>query len=167
LEPGWNLISLPSPQSDNSPEAVLQSIEGSYDAVQWFDIKDVINQWKHNHVSKPIEQNDLINLNHTMGFWLHVTDPVQATLVVIGEIMQLNQSIPIYPGWNLVGYPSLMNRTSVDALNNIDFGNEVDTIWTFNATTQKFKEIGPSDNIEIGRGYWVHSKVARIWDVPL
>jgi hypothetical protein len=32
---------------------------------------------------------------------------------------------------------------------------------------QKWKEIGDSDYFEIGRGYWIHSKVEKTWDVPL
>jgi hypothetical protein len=67
----------------------------------------------------------------------------------------------------MVGYPSLINRTRDNALNNIIFNQDVDAIWTFNAATQTWQEIGPSDSFELGRGYWIHSKVTKIWDVPL
>jgi hypothetical protein len=42
LEPGWNLVSLPRIQSDTNLPTVLQSIEGQYDAAQWFNITDVL-----------------------------------------------------------------------------------------------------------------------------
>jgi hypothetical protein len=67
----------------------------------------------------------------------------------------------------MVGYPSLFNRTRDDALNNLNYGTDVDAIWTFNAATQTWQEIGPGDSFELGRGYWIHSKVTKVWDVPL
>ncbi len=167
LKPSWNLISLPRIQSDTNLQFVLQSIEGQYVAVQCYNITDTNDNWKHYHIAKPPNLNDLSKINHTVGFWLHITDPQGATLVVFGDELVANQSITIYPGWNLVGYPSLINRTLDAALNNINFSTDVDSIWTYNATTQKWKEIGIIDYIELGKGYWIHSKVTKVWDVPL
>lgn len=53
----------------------------------------------------------------------------------------------------MIGYPSVSNRKRTVALNNIDFGTEVDSIWIYYANTQKWKETGASDYFEIGRGY--------------
>ena len=167
LKSGWNLISLPRVQSDTNLKIVLQSIEGRYDAVQWYNITDTNDHWKHFHILKPSNLNDLKKINHTMGFWLHITDPQGTTLVVIGDKLIANHSIIINPGWNLVGYPSLIIRTRDAALNNINFSTEVDSIWTYNATTQTWKEIEITDSIELGKGYWMHSKVTKVWDVPL
>jgi parallel beta-helix repeat protein len=154
LESGWNFISLPRTQSDTNLQTILQSIEKRYDAVQWYNITDANDYWKHYHIAKPPNLNDLSKINHIMGFWLHINDPQGTTLVVFGDKLIANQSITIYPGWNMVGYPSLINR-------------EVDSIWTYNATSQKWKEIGIIDYIELGKGYWMHSKVTKVWDVPL
>jgi hypothetical protein len=167
LEPGWNLISLLGPQSDNSLKTVLQSIAGSYDAVQWYDIMDGNDHWKHAHISRPPELDDLDYLDHMMGMWLHISDPSGAVLVVLSDEMKSNQTITLRLGWNMVGYPSHFNRTRDNALNNIDYGADVDSIWTFNAATQTWQEIGFSDHFELGRGYWIHSKVTKVWDVPL
>ena len=49
----------------------------------------------------------------------------------------------------------------------IVFDQDVDAIWTFNAATQTWQEIGPTDYFELGKGYWIHSKVTKAWDVPL
>ncbi len=43
----------------------------------------------------------------------------------------------------------------------------MDAIWTYNASTQKWKQLGPSDYFEIGRGYWIHAKTTCVWEVPL
>lgn len=167
LEPGWNLVSLPRIQLNTDIETVFQSIEGDYDNVQWYNITDNKDLWKLYHVSKPPALNDLNEINHTMGIWIHITNPTGTIFAAIGDELTLNQSIALYPGWNLVGYPSLKDRTRDEALNNIKFGSDVDSIWTYNATTPKWEEITASDNFELGRGYWIHSKVKKVWDVPL
>jgi parallel beta-helix repeat protein len=165
LESGWNLISLSRIQSDTNLPTVLQSIEGQYDAVQWYNVTDSNDPWKHNHISKPSNWNDLKEINHKMGLWVHVTDPGGTTLVVFGDVLTSTQTITLFPGWNLVGYPSINAKNRTDALNNINFSSDVDAIWTHNATTQTWKEITASDNFEVGRGYWMHSKVTKTWIV--
>ncbi|UCG69596.1 MAG: hypothetical protein JSV09_00800 [Thermoplasmata archaeon] len=69
-----------------------------------------------------------------------------------------NQSVTLYSGWNLVGYPSLSNNSVSTALNNLTFGDDVDSIWTLNASTQNWKKHSESDSFERGRGYWLYSK---------
>lgn len=167
LENGWNLVSLPRIQANTSIETVLQSIEGHYDLLQWYNITDNNDHWKYNHLSKPPSMNDLNDIDHMMGFWLHITELQEITLVVIGDEPKVNQSIMFYPGWNLVGYPSLSNKNRTSALNNIEFGTDVDSIWAYNSTIQAWVEIHEVDYFEIGKGYWIHSNVEKIWDVPL
>lgn len=166
LKQGWNLLSIPLIQEEQNLTRVLGSIDGWYDAVQFYDPTDANDPWKHQKVGKPFG-NDLSEINETMGFWIHITNPGDTIFVYNGTQPTVNQTITLYPGWNLVGYPSLMNRTRTNALNNLDFGGDVDAIWTYDASTQKWEEIGPTDDFELGRGYWVHSKVTKIWDVPL
>ena len=168
LEPRWNLISLPRIQSDTNLQTVLQSIEGFYDAVQWYNLTDNNDHWKHYHISKPINLNDLQSLDHTQGFWLHVIDPEGTTLVVFGDDLTSSQNISLYQGWNLVGFPSKTNKTRDIGLGTLSFESDVDAIWTYNSTMQKWIELYDSmDYFEIGRGYWMHSRVLGVWNVPL
>jgi len=168
LEPGWNLISLPRSQLDTNIGIVLRSIEGRYDSVQWYNTTDNNDHWKHNQVLKLPYMNDLNNLNHMIGFWLHITDSEKISLVVFGDELSSDQNISLYPGWNLVGYPSKSNKTRDVALDNLFYGSDVDSIWTFNATTQKWIELDEAtDFFEVGKGYWVHSKITDVWNVPL
>jgi hypothetical protein len=164
---GWNLVSIPLIQSDTTLGACLSSITGSYDAVQWFNISDYSDHWKHFHISKPAYTNDMETIDHIIGFWIQITVPGGVLFEYTGTQPLVNQTIILHPGWNLVGYPSLTNYNRTDGLNNLTFGNHVDSIWTYNSATQKWKEIGPSDYFEIGRGYWVHAKVECEWVVPL
>ncbi len=166
LKQGWNLISIPLIQENQNLEKVLEMIAGYYDAVQWYNISDTNDHWKHNKIGKPFG-NDLFQLSESIGFWIHITQPGDTIFVYNGTQPSVNQTISLIPGWNLVGYPSLSNKNRTDALNNIDFDTEVDAIWTHNATSQKWKEITASDNFEVGRGYWIHSKVTKTWIVPL
>lgn len=167
LKEGMNLISLPMIQSNTEIQAVLKSIEGQYDAVQWYNTEDINDPWKHYHILKSPNMNDLMAIDHTMGFWVHIAVPSGTTLVLGGLKPSASQFIPLHPGWNLVGYPSLSNKNRTKALNNLTFGTDVDSIWTFDATTQNWEEIGEQDYFEVGRGYWVHAINECIWEVPL
>lgn len=164
---GWNLISIPLIQSDTNLGTVLFSITGSYDAVQWYNVSDVSDPWKHNHTSKPPYLNDLDSIDHTMGFWIHITEHGGVLFEYPGVQSTQNQTITLHPGWNFIGYPSLKNYNRTEGLNNLTFGTDVDSIWTYNAATQKWEEIGPLDYFEVGRGYWIHARVEKVWEVPI
>ncbi|UCE36802.1 MAG: right-handed parallel beta-helix repeat-containing protein [Thermoplasmata archaeon] len=166
LKQGWNLISLPLIQEEQNLIKVLESIDGLYDAVQWYNITDKNDLWKHYKVGKPYG-NDLFEINETMGFWIHITQPGDTIFFYNGKRFTENQTITLYPGWNMVGYPSLSNRDRTTALNNIDFPNDVDAILTYNSRVQRWEKMGPSDYFEVGKGYYVHATSDCVWDVPI
>ncbi len=169
LKQGWNLISIPLIQEGQNLTRSLGSIDGWYDSVWLYNVTDANDPWKHYHVSKPSYMNDLDEINHKIGFWIHITNPGGTILRVNGTQPIENQSITLHPGWNLVGYSSLSNKSRDAALNNIIFDTDVDSICTYNTTTQKMERIGKLDNFEVGRGYWIHciSPMEIIWEVPL
>ena len=166
LSEGWNLISLPLEQF-TTMDSILKTIDGDYDSVQWFDNSDPLDPWKHNHDAKFAYLNDLNNLDHLISFYIHVTTPGGTRLICEGGEFWTGQQINLKKGWNLVGYPSLSDRTATDAMNNINLGTEVDAIWTYDTTMQQWIEVGPSDNFELFNGYLIHSLVNKAWDVPL
>ncbi|UCG68079.1 MAG: hypothetical protein JSV09_09605, partial [Thermoplasmata archaeon] len=164
---GWNLISIPLDQTDTSLLKVLESISGYYDGVEYYDSSDMIDHWKHNNTSKPQYLNDFEIIDHTMGFWVHIIEPGGVLLQVPGNHFTENQKITLYSGWNLVGFPSSNSKLRDAALNNLTFGDQVDSIWTFDSITKDWKEIGPLDDFVIGRGYWIFAKSQCEWEVPL
>jgi parallel beta-helix repeat protein len=166
LKQGWNLISIPLIQQDQNLQKVLEMIDGYYDAVQWYDPSDPGDPWKHHKVGKPFG-NDLFKLNETMGFWIHITNPGDTIFLYNGTQHSVNQTIPLKGGWNLVGYPSLSSHNRSQGLNNLQFGQDVDAIQWFNSTTQTWHFMESEDNFEVGRGYWIHSRVKTDWEVPL
>jgi parallel beta-helix repeat protein len=167
LYEGWNLISIPAIQSDSNLTSVLSPIAGSYDAVQWYNTSDANDQWKHHHIAKPSGLNDLVHVNHTMGFFIHITDTPGVVFEYPGTPLIINQSINLEVGWNLVGYPSLGNYNRTEGLNKLKFGTDVDAIQWFDASTKTWNFLEPDDLFVPGRGYWVHSKVDTTWEVPL
>jgi parallel beta-helix repeat protein len=167
LQEGWNLISIPLIQSNTSLKSVLRSIDGDYDAVQIYNSTNNNDFWKHHHVSKAAHVNDLNGITNKIGFWIDITTPGGTLFTYRGTPLTQNQSIILYQGWNLVSFPSLEDRNRTQGLNNINFPGDVDSIWTHNVRSQKWEEIGESDYFETGRGYWIHSKVQKTWDVPL
>jgi parallel beta-helix repeat protein len=167
LHQGWNLISIPLIQSNKSLGPVLRSIEGEYDAVQYFNASDKNDLWKHHQISKSSQLNDLTEINHKIGFWVHITTPGGILFTYSGKRLPQNQTITLYPGWNLVGYPSLSNKNRTEALNNLTFDTEVDAIWTFDSLKQKWEHISESDYLEVGRSYYIHVISKCIWEVPL
>jgi parallel beta-helix repeat protein len=164
---GWNLISIPYIQSDTNIGSVLSSISGYYDAVQWFNISDTLDPWKHNHKQKPPVMNDLDDIDHRMGFWLRVTEPGGVLFEYPGTPPIQNQTITLHPGWNLVGYPSNMSYNRTDGLNNITFGADVDFIQWYDASTKTWHVMGKDDYFMKERGYWFHVTKECEWEVPL
>jgi hypothetical protein len=87
--------------------------------------------------------NDLSDITHEIAFWIHITTSGGTLLKCNGTQPTANQTIDLHIGWNLVGYPSLIDRERDAALNNMEFGSEVDSLWTYNATSQQWEEFGP------------------------
>jgi parallel beta-helix repeat protein len=166
LNKGWNLISIPLIQEEQNLTRVLGSIDSWYDAIQWYDNSDPNDSWNHNKVDKPFG-NDLFELNESMGFWIHITQPGDTIFLYNGTQPTQNQTIHLHPGWNMVGYPSLTSYNRTEGLNNLTFDDQVDAIWSYDAATQKWEEMGESDYFEIGKGYYIHAKSECEWEVPL
>ncbi|UCE38367.1 MAG: right-handed parallel beta-helix repeat-containing protein [Thermoplasmata archaeon] len=165
LYPGWNLISLPYIQSNSSIIKVLKPLQGYYDAVQLFNSSDTLDQWKHYHISKPSHLNDLEHLNHKLGFWIHITHPNEIHFHLNGTIPSTDQMIELNPGWNIVGYPSIVNRVRDDALNNLELGEDIKIIYYFDAKTKSWESLEADEFMKGGLGYYIYSNNKRIWIV--
>jgi parallel beta-helix repeat protein len=166
LEKGWNLISVPFIQDNKNLIKALEMIDGYFDCVEYYNTTDTNDHWKINNTGKSFG-NDLTEINEKMGFWIHIIQPGVITFLYNGTQPTENQTIQLYPGWNMVGYPSLTGYNRTDGLNNLTFNTHVDSIWSYNATTQKWKEHGELDYFETGRGYWIHVMKKCEWEVPL
>ena len=84
-------------------------------------------------------------------------------LTVTGTVPIITD-IPLYAGWNLIGYPSQNGKSASDAL----AGTGADIIAVYNATAPYLVE----DRTDLaavtmspGEGYWVHVPADTVWTV--
>jgi hypothetical protein len=158
LNLGWNLISIPLEQFDESIDQVLASIDGKWDRIRAYDAFN--DKWLSNLTSRPDSLNDLKTLNHKIGFWINIIE-ANVTLTLAGTL-PVSTSIPLYAGWNLVGYPSLTDETVANAL----WGTGADQVEAFDAGEPYYlKEVGPDYLMKPGEGYWVHVPADIVWTI--
>jgi parallel beta-helix repeat protein len=161
LHKGWNLISLPLIQSDTSITSVLSSIDGNYNKIMWYNASK--GKWHSN-------DGDLTNLDHTMGFYIHMKN--DDTLIVVGDIPN-STYIQLYKGWNLVGNPTFCIHSINEIFMSIS-GNYTAIQWYDASDTydhwkhyniNKPQDLNDLTYITCGRGYWVYVKEECVWDV--
>lgn len=157
LQEGWNLISTPLIQSNTQIDYVLENISGKWNIIQsYYPLEE--SPWKSNCTFKPYQLNDLEDLNHKMAFWINITEP-DLVLYLFGELPTMT-TIPLYAGWNLVGYPSLNTETVANAL----WGTGADRVEKFDAMAPyRISEVGPSYVMKPGEGYWIHVPADSVW----
>jgi hypothetical protein len=159
LVEGWNLVSVPFIQVNASIEEVLKDIAGKWDRAMLYDPIEP-DRWRQYYTGWSLP-NDFSVVDNNIGFWLNVTEP-NVTLRVRGNL-PMSTSIPLYAGWNLVGYPSLStNVTVADAL----WGTGADIVEVFDqSATYRTKVVGPTYVMKPGEGYWVHVVADSVWIV--
>jgi hypothetical protein len=117
----------------------------------------------------------LSELDETMGFWVHMT--AVDTLEVVGiapETTDINLSVNA-GGWNLVAYPSAVNRTMPGALSDHGVGDDFSLVYAYHADDvadpwKLFDVSSPvfaSDLQELssGWGYWIKVDADSTWSV--
>jgi hypothetical protein len=160
LDLGWNLVSLPLVQSDNSLDKVLASIAGKWDCVQAY-ASLASESWKSNITTRPTALNNLDSLDRLSGFWINVVE-AGVILHVTGEVPG-STMIPLYAGWNLVGYPTLNDTMTVG---NALWGTGADRVEVCDALDPyRLREVGSTYIMKPGEGYWVHVVADTNWVV--
>jgi uncharacterized repeat protein (TIGR02543 family) len=114
---GWNLVSFNVHPASTAISDILATIAGNYDLVYAWDASGAhsgAGNWMR--YAPGIPGNTLSNLDETMGFWIRMTS--DDTLEITGTApTTTNISLSINAsGWNLVGYPSVVNRSMPEAL---------------------------------------------------
>jgi hypothetical protein len=160
LHEGGNLISLPLAQADEAIDQALGNISGKWDMIQAFDAASP-TPWKSNFTFRPDFLDDLDSLNHSIGFWINITEP-DVNFTVKGT-QAVSTDITLYAGWNLVGYPTLnTTRTIADAL----AGTGYDAVEGYNATAPyRLSQLADTYVMTPGEAYWVHVNSDTVWTV--
>lgn len=154
LSKGFNLLSIPLIQSDESVETVLQTL--MYDKAWAYDSFEA--DWKWHMTFKPYK-GELSTINHTMGFWVDVTEDSNFT---VAGVVPFETTIQLRAGWNLVGFPSfnssytigdLMTQTGTSRVE----GNDPLVPPYF------LRVILDSEIMQTGVGYWVYVENPITW----
>jgi hypothetical protein len=146
LYEGWNMISVPFNivGNDFDLENILASIEGDWDTVWMYHAWDPWGDpWKLNDTNNPLG-----------------SDLNESILIPDHEVPDNDFSvdIPLFRGWNFIGYPGALTRPIDDALAGITY----DMIKTYDAATDQWLSYdsssgtGDLDTMEMGRGYWLY-----------
>ncbi len=157
LSLGWNLISIPLELGNSLITSVLASINGQCDVVKYYDSLDINDPWKTYRPGSSV--NDLTDIDETMGFWIYITQ-ANVTLTISG-LIPASTTIPLYAGWNLVGYPTQTTETVGNAL----WGTGADRVEVFDPVSPYIKEVGATYVMKPGEGYWVHVMADTIWTI--
>lgn len=130
LDEGWSLVSLPLSTGDD-------------DVIAWFPYSSVV-PWSYEGAYVQPE-----SLEPGRGYWVKYPLP---TPVYAEGLDHLADTIPLSPGWNLIG--ALARPVAVTSLGSTSGGLTVSNFFGYDhgyATT---------DTLHPGRGYWVRSETA-------
>jgi parallel beta-helix repeat protein len=155
METGKHLVSIPLELNDTSISSAFQTLE--YNSIWYYSPYDVLDPWKSYNPQRPL--NDLTNVNHTMGLWLSVSIP--GNLTIAGTIPKTT-AILLKEGWNLVGYPSFIERNVSEALSGIAY----ERIEGYSPSPPEYLGIYSGDDMmRSGYGYWIKISSDTLWTV--
>jgi hypothetical protein len=139
---------------------VLYSVAGGYDLVEYYDSTDAADPWKVYGPARPAYSNSLHTLRVGQGFWVHMLN--EATWTLRGTPVT-SLSIPLYVGWNMVGWPVRTDRTLPGALNGI--AGKYVSVWAYPGgdADPPWRHYAPAaapwannlGQMEPGKGYWL------------
>ncbi|MFO8110654.1 MAG: C1 family peptidase [Thermoplasmata archaeon] len=101
----WNFVSTNLIPRDTSLIDILEDptygIGGSYDSVMYYNAS--VGKWATYIPGRNQRFNTLDTWDHTMGIWIRM---YVADVLTIRGTVPAYTDIHLYPGWNMVGYPS-------------------------------------------------------------
>ena len=168
LQPGWNLVSFNVIPVSRAITDVLSSLAGHYDLAYAWNAPG--QTWlKYDDIA--MSTDTLSHVDETLGFWIHITTTAQS-LTVYGQV-PATTNITLSgagSGWNLVGYPSAINRTVSAALTGIDFSlvyayhaNDADPWKLFDHNGPPF--VNDLSALTPGWGYWIQTPITSTWTI--
>jgi hypothetical protein len=102
LAPGWHLLSCPLRLPSHAVADVLASLGSAYDQVMSYLASEPADPWKWYSPSAAPGSNTLISLAPGMAFWVHM---VEASVWSVQGTRNDTLEVPIYAGYNMIGWP--------------------------------------------------------------
>lgn len=112
----------------------------------------------------PIMSNDLLTIDYNKGYWINMIE--DATITITGQPIS-DTSIPLFAGWNLVGYKGQAVKSIDESISSIN--NEFLSIWSYDSSWKRYIKDVPGNNLEMikpEKGYWINVKSGCIWTLP-
>jgi hypothetical protein len=151
---GNQLVSLPLIPSDTAIASVLQTL--NWRSTRTFVAADAADPWKARYSRGT---GDLLAATAGMALWVDLVAPDD--FVVAGQI-PLQTTITLVPGWNFVGYGSVIPRAANVAL--APFG--LTQLEAYSSSGQyNLQSIALTTNLQGGSGYWVYVTTGGPWTV--
>ena len=157
LKAGWNLVSFNLIPADPDIEVVLADVLD--DVILVYAWNGSTDSWLRYDPDVPYASS-LTELHESMGFWINMD--ADATLTITGT-QPTTTDIPLYSGWNLIGYPSEAIGVLPDALDGIT--GKYNLVMAYHAadTADPWKLYEPGvpawvtdlDQLDPGWGYWI------------
>jgi len=164
----WQLISIPITVSGDASAVLNDSMWGDggtdWDYLLWYDPSDAADHWKAYNKNWPPQLNDMPDLDNAKGLWIRITRNDGDGALTVGQgLTPKCTEIPLYAGWNLVGYPSLRGDVTVaTAL----WGTGADMVEVFDSSAPYgTRAVGPTYQMKPGEAYWVHAPADAVWIV--
>ncbi len=142
---GWNMLSLPLQPANPSTIKVLET-------------SDWLMAWTQDPMTgmKSSAPGTLTQMDVLHGYWVYFSS--SGNLTITGQVID-SVGIPIRPGWNLIGVPSVVSKDIGTVLSGISW----ERIMTFDAATggwltndtDKPASHNDIEVLEPGRAYWV------------
>lgn len=160
LQAGWNMFSVPLTPPSAAVTSVLAPIAGAYKAVWSYDR----GRWRCYDPANP-GLSDLERIEAGRGYWINMKSARRLT--VSGE--PVAASMPLYKGWNLVGYNASFAQSVETALDSL--GDDCLSVWSFQGGTWRlYDPRNPlyNDLTELapGEGYWIETERDCQWRLP-
>ena len=165
LSEGWNLISLCIDPVNSDIDDILAPIAANYTSVWTYDA--VFGIWRRHIPSNP-SISDLGTVEARKGYWInmHASD----TLTIEGQRIA-DTAVPLYQGWNMVGYSSSVIHSVGGAMSSI--AGSYSCIYTYDANIRQWLKycvdapqfLNELDALKPGVGYIIYAEQACIWEL--
>ncbi|HEQ78740.1 MAG TPA: hypothetical protein ENN76_00575 [Euryarchaeota archaeon] len=150
FQAGWNLLSYWVDTGESPIENVFFEEWDNIESILYYS---EVSGWLTYHATAPYWLNTLHTVSNHNGYWVNFYENSDNILTIEGKISRETQ-IHLNRGWNLVGYPcetagladSVLTGTGYDLL------MKFDPLKEYNLASMD----GMSENMEPGKGYWVH-----------
>ncbi|MEM2130938.1 MAG: hypothetical protein QXM96_00070 [Candidatus Woesearchaeota archaeon] len=136
---GWNLISFSCLGEDTNLKEFFGNnsfYNKSYSTILSYDSFDIYDPWKSYSPNLPNWTiQDLSSVSRKNGYWLYVENNSR---IIINNSLVVPSIINLKKGWNLIGYPSKVNRKVNDTFDQIK--PYYDYVFLYNASESEWKQ---------------------------